>query len=176
MKKLHAIIVCLLLTAFAASTMAKKKQIPQMYMFGFSASFKDSLVFFTNVQEVKNVWYDTKDKFLLGRENYSSQLNNHLASEQALVNRTSIVIFDRKKKKVEKKFAKMKQQYTTKAKGKFDVRYLKDEDFRFQMVELNFDDEQAKVKKEKKKEKKKENKLESKTKKEKTKRQEKGQK
>lgn len=172
MKKLHAIIVCLLLTAFAASTMAKKKQIPQMYMFGFSASFKDSLVFFTNVQEVKNVWYDTKDKFLLGRENYSSQLNNHLASKQALVNRTSIVIFDRKKKKVEKKFAKMKQQYTTKAKGKFDVRYLKNEDFRFQMVELNFDDEQANVKKEKKKE----NKLESKTKKEKAKRQEKGQK
>ena len=39
---------------------AKRVKVPKVYVCGFSASFNDSLVYFTDIQEVKDVWIDTK--------------------------------------------------------------------------------------------------------------------
>lgn len=132
------------LLALALSTtqaMAKKKVIDKMYMFGFSASFKDSTVYFTDVQEVNNVWFDTKNKFLLGREFYSEQLKDFLSKKRQLPARTCVVMFDSKQKKAEKKLLKMKRLYTVKAKGKYEVQYLGPEDFKFKTLDLDFSEQ-----------------------------------
>ena len=140
MKKLPLMLVCLILATCTLHIHAKKETVQKMYMFGLSASFKDSVVYITDIQEVKDVWYDTKTKFLLGRENYSSQLSQYLTEQKGQKNRTSIVMFS-----LDKKLSTMKQLYTVKSKGKFDVRYLTATDFAFQTVELNFDDDDPRL-------------------------------
>lgn len=129
----------MLCMAFAPHEVAAKiKPIDKMYMFGFSASFKDSIVYFTDIQAVDSAWIDTKTKFLQGRELYSEQLKNHLATNLNESNRTCIVMFAKKRSKLEKKYLKLKRLYTIKAKGLYDVRYLNNDDFKFKTVVLDF--------------------------------------
>lgn len=74
MKILKYILFSLLLTAAMPTEMqAKRMKMPKMFMFGFSASFQDSIIYMTDVQEIEGAWYDTKTKFLLGRQHYSYQ-------------------------------------------------------------------------------------------------------
>ena len=119
---------------------AKKTIVPRIYMFGFAASFNDTIVHFTDVQAVDNAWMDTKSKFLLGRDNYSFQLRDYLEQQQQLPNRTCIVIFGEKREKVEKKLLKLRNLYTTpKKKGQqgFEVRYVDQNQFKFQTVDMS---------------------------------------
>lgn len=141
----------------ATESSAKRKMVPRVYMFGFSASFTDSLVYFTNVQAVDSAWMETSKNFLLGRDNYSYQLRDYFTNEQKQPNRTCIVVFSENRKKVEKKLLKMKQKYTVKAKGKYDVRTVADTDFKFKSVDMDIqevDDKAAEAPKTKKKKKK----------------------
>ena len=85
--------LALLLPSLSA---ARVKVEPKMYMFGFAASFNDTIVHFTEIQAVDSVWYDTKSKFMLGREHYSTQLRNHLA-DRDMPARTSIVSSTRRR-------------------------------------------------------------------------------
>ena len=115
---------------------AKRKLMPKVYIYGFSAAFNDSTVYFTDVQEVENVWIDKKTKFLLNRQFYSSQLKAHLASKQNLPDRTCIVMYGLTRKDAEKKYIKLKKQYTVKAKNKFNVQYINSGEFKFKAVEV----------------------------------------
>lgn len=126
--------------ALAATAAGKGKMMPRVYMYGFSASFTDSTVYFTNVQAVDSVWIDTKTNFLLGRENYSIQLKDMLASKMGAPNRTCIVMFSTKRNKVEKDFVKMRRKYTEKAKNHYDVRYIADTDFRFKPIDMSYEE------------------------------------
>ena len=79
--KLQRIILAALLIVAAivpAAMTAKNVKLPKVYMFGFAASFNDTIVHFTDVQAVDSVWMDSKTHFLLGRENYSNMLRNYL--------------------------------------------------------------------------------------------------
>lgn len=126
----------MLLTTTTAS--AKKVITPKVYMYGFAASFNDSIVHFTDIQTLDSVWIDSKTGFLLGRENYSFQLRDYLGSQQ-MPQRTCIVVYNTDRKKLEKKFVKMKRLYTTSKDGRiyFDVRYLEDKDFHFTTVDMS---------------------------------------
>ena len=138
MKILKYILFTLLLAvAMPTEMQAKKVMKPTMYMFGFSASFQDSIIYMTDVQEVKNVWYESKDKFLLGREHYSSQLKNYLENTKQQPNRVCVVMFAETRKDIEKLFIKMRKEYTVKAKGRYDMRYLTTEEFRFEAVDMS---------------------------------------
>ncbi|MBR2244110.1 MAG: hypothetical protein IJ888_05190 [Prevotella sp.] len=116
---------------------AKRMKAPKMYMFGFSASFQDSIVYMTDVQEVEGAWYDTKTKFLMGRQHYSYQLKDFLANNMQQPNRVCVVMYALTRKEAEKKFIKLRKEYTIKAKGKYDVRYLTTADFQFQPVDMS---------------------------------------
>ena len=52
----------------------KYQKVPRLYVFGIAASFNDSVVYITDIQQVDSAWMATKTKFLLGRNNYSNQL------------------------------------------------------------------------------------------------------
>ncbi len=144
MKSLKYIAAAMMLaSAFAAGDVsAKRKMIPEAYIFGFSASFTDSVVYFTNVQAIDSTWIDSKTKFLLGRENYSYQLKDYFTHKQGQPARTCIVFYERKKKDIEKAFLKLKKKYTVKAKDMYDVRYIDGRDFMFKPVDMGIAEEE----------------------------------
>jgi len=116
---------------------AKTKLMPKAYMFGFAASFNDSIVYFTQIQEVDSVWAEGKKDFLAGRSNYSYQLRNYIERNMKKEYPTCVVISSFKRKDVEKKYKKMKKQYTEKNAGKYDVHYISDADFRFYAIDMS---------------------------------------
>ena len=94
----------------SAFSLKGKKQESGMYMAGVSASFTDSLIYFTDVQFVDSVVLD-KNKLLPLRELYSEQLEDYLENNLGMKNRTCFIYFDYKKEKVEKSIKKMKAKY-----------------------------------------------------------------
>lgn len=117
---------------FPAATAAKGVVAQKVYMFGFAASFNDTIVHFTEIQPMDSAWIDSKSQFLLGREQYSHTLRNYLAS-QDMPHRTCIVIYDKKLSKLQKRYVKMKKLYAgdKKQKNRNDIRMIAASDFQF---------------------------------------------
>ena len=110
--------IALALAIVAISSLAAQAKIEPTtaYMFGFASSFNDSTVYITSVQKVDSVYLSHKNLFLEGRDNYSFQLRDYLESIGE-PKRTCIVMFDRNFKKAEKKWTKLYERYTKKAKA-----------------------------------------------------------
>ncbi|MBQ8265895.1 MAG: hypothetical protein IJY95_04750 [Bacteroides sp.] len=115
----------IVLAMCTASTLENKKN--GMYIVGVSASFTDSLIYFTDIQFVDSVNVD-KNKLLPMRSQYSDQLENYLEQVKGMKNRTCFIYFNEKKSKLEKNIIKMKENYQKE--GKSILRELGDE-FKF---------------------------------------------
>ena len=113
------------LTALTASAVNKPEKV---YMYGFAASFNDSTVYFTSLQEIDSVYIDSKTKFLYSRDNYSYQLRDYLSAHGA-ENYTCTTVFALNRKAAEKKYAKLRKRYTQG--GKYTVKELSKTDFIF---------------------------------------------
>ena len=134
----HLTLAASLLAVLAyVPSLAQNRVVPKAYMFGFAASFTDSIVFFTDIQEVDSVWVMPKKHILAGRSNYSYQLRNFCADSLGFKNRTVVVVSSLKRKDIEKKYAKMKKDYTVKHAGKYDVHYIDASEFRFTPVNMD---------------------------------------
>ena len=120
-------LVCLMCSAFTM-----KEKTNGMYIVGVSASFADSVIYFTDVQFVKNLSLGS-DKLLEMRSYYSDQLDEYLEADKGLKNRTSFVYYNTKKEKLEKIIKKMKDKY--RKEGKSVLRDL-GSDFKFVRVVL----------------------------------------
>ena len=118
-------LVCMMCSAFTM-----KDKTNGMYIVGVSASFTDSVIYFTDIQFVKNLTLGN-DKLLYLRSYYSDQLDEHLELEKGLKNRTSFVYYSPKKEKLEKVIKKMKNKY--RKEGKSVLRDL-GSDFKFVRV------------------------------------------
>ena len=130
----YAFLAVVMLVASTAT--AKKVVVPQMYMFGFAASFNDTIVHFTNIQKVDSVWVDAKTKFLADREVYSSQLQQYLTNQE-MPYRTCVVVYAETREKAEKKYLKLRRLYISPKKDhgqRYEVRYIEDDKFRFHSV------------------------------------------
>ena len=135
MKFFKFIALSIALTAFLPADAAKKpEKTTKAYLFGFVANFSDSIVYFTDIQEVENVVIQRKTKFLEGRESYSDQLRYYFSEKLNMPHRTCIVSFGLTRKEAEKKYVKMRKIYTEKSAGRYDVRYITENDFKFQAV------------------------------------------
>ena len=99
------------LSICTASTLEKKNK--GMYIVGVSASFTDSLIYFTDIQFVDSVKLG-KDKLLPMRGQYSDQLEAYLEQQKGMENRTCFIYFDEKKANLEKAIKKMKEKYQKK--------------------------------------------------------------
>ena len=132
-------ILMTLLFCVAMGADAKRIQPKHMYIFGFAASFKDSVVYMTEIQDVPNVWYDTKSKFLLGRDNYSAQLKEYFRDKLQMPDRVCMVIFAKTMKKAEKKYLKLRKKYLSNKKhtSTYEVRYVTTQDFKFEAVDVS---------------------------------------
>lgn len=139
--KLHLKAISFILTLLALYPigMQAKGSDKGAYIYGFATSFKDSVVYITDIQELPTARVIGKAKFLYGRDNYSYQLQTYLV-EQGVKYPTCITSFSQDKKKAEKSYIKLRKRYTTE-KG-FTVKYVTLSEFKYQPVEI--DDEAVK--------------------------------
>jgi hypothetical protein len=98
----------LVLMVCTASTLEDNKK--GMYIVGVSASFTDSLIYFTDVQFVDSVTLNS-EKLLSNRSQYSEQLEDYLKMREGGKNRTCFIYYNKKKASLEKMVKKMKEKY-----------------------------------------------------------------
>lgn len=132
MKILKHLMLAVILTAILPVVAAAKSSVmPKGYLFGFVGNFTDSVVYFTDIQEVDSIVYDKRSRFLIGRDIYANQLRNYFTEELKMPHRTCIVSFGLTRKAAEKKLMKMRKLYTGKNAGKYEIRQLNENQFRF---------------------------------------------
>lgn len=133
-------IAAFILAAIIPTTSQAKGTAPQrVYMFGFAASFNDTIVHFTNIQTIDSVWIEGKTGFLLGRHLYSTMLRDYLDKNQ-MPYRTCVVFYNKNLKKLQKKYIKMKKLYLgtgKKVKNRNNVKDIVEGDFRFTAFNYN---------------------------------------
>ena len=138
MKRIVMMLVAVMALGMGIQTSAKKVQVPKMYIFGFAASFNDTIVHFTNVQEIDSAWIEKKNNFLQTRELYTYQLRDFLANKKQMPRRTCVVYAHKNRKKVEKKYLKFRKLYTPSKnqRQQYDLRYVEDKEFHFKTINL----------------------------------------
>lgn len=149
MKRIIYTFLAMAILTFATSqpTAAKRVVVPEMYMFGFAASFNDTIVYFTDIQRIDSAWIEKGSKFLQSRNVYSSQLKNYLTAQLNMPHRTCVVFFNKSRAKVEKQFVKMRRKYGPQKDGRerFELRYISEQDFKFKSTDLTGLDEEEKA-------------------------------
>ena len=118
--KAKSIILIAALTLSASISFALNKPT-RLYVYGFAATFNDSTVYFTNIEEIDTAWVDTKSKFLYSRDNYSYQFRDYLKS-QGVAHPTCITGYATSRKEAEKKYTALKRRYTSK--GKYNIKII----------------------------------------------------
>lgn len=141
MKNIIKIALCIALFAFTSTEAGAQNLKTKVYMYGFCASFNDSTVYFTDIQEVEEAYVGKKTHFLYGRDSYSYQLKQHMQA-LGLKTPTCMVGFADKRDKAEKKYMKLRQRYT-KVPGKYDVKFIAATDFQFEGITATEEDEPA---------------------------------
>lgn len=128
-------IICFLFMALlavsAVGKQPKEKKKYGVWLAGVSASFTDSLVYFTNLQYVDSAAVD-ENGMLVARSAYSMQLKDYLEQKQGGKNRTCFMFFNRKQKGLQKEMDKLKENYK---KGNSLVLLDVNPDFKFEKPE-----------------------------------------
>lgn len=106
----------------------KKPRMQSVYVFGFSASFTDSIAFLTDVMKVDSA-YIMPNGFLADRSYYALQLENFVLGEHRVKNSTNAVYFSTKKKQVDKIYEKMNRKYQRS--DKFLLIYVGEDELKF---------------------------------------------
>ena len=127
--KFAKMMASLLVVLMLCSAFTKKEKAEGVYMAGVAASFCDTVIYFTDVQLVENLYL--KDKMLPQRSEFSSQLKNFVENTYGTANQTCFVYFNTKKEKLEKAMRKMKEKY--RKDGKLVIREV-DKNFKFTLV------------------------------------------
>lgn len=121
MKALMALaLVFVLGSAFTTADKAKKDKDSDdvVYILGVAASFNDSIVYFTQVQELRGVCLEKKTGFLPGRSGYAYQMKNFIEQTYQKPNYTCMIYFSKKRKTIDKEVTRMMKKYQAqKAKG-----------------------------------------------------------
>ena len=133
MKKIFSIlfILCLVMPSLTFANDGKKKDAKkkiqtEVYVWGVSLSFSDSIVYFTEIQRVEGAIIE--DKLLPNRHLYAYELKDYMSYEEGKPGRTSFIYFSDKRSKLEKKEQKVKKRFVEG--GEKTVRYLGDK-FKF---------------------------------------------
>ena len=130
MSQYHKYIFCAL-TLLCSLGISAENRPKTVYMYGFAASFNDSTVYFTDIQQVDSAYIDHRTKFLYSRSNFSYQLRNYLAN-QGFANATCITSFALSRKEAEKKYLALRKRYISA--GRNTIKYIKESDFKFTAI------------------------------------------
>ncbi|WP_217929873.1 hypothetical protein [Bacteroides caecimuris] len=119
--------IALVFTMCSAFSLKKDHSKP-IYAFGISASFTDTIVYFTDIQILDSAKV-SKEGFLAHRELYSYQLKNYLEDNQLQENSTCMIYFSENRKKLEKEATKILNKY--KKNNGMTVSRIDSDNFRF---------------------------------------------
>ena len=127
MKRIFSIlfILCLVMPSLSFAKGGKKKEtkkkiVTEVYVFGVSLSFTDSVAYFTEIQHIDGAIIE--DKMLPNRHLYSYELKEYMSYEEGKPGRTSFIYFSDKRSKLEKKELKVRKKLLYN--GEKTVRYL----------------------------------------------------
>ncbi len=110
-------------------SLSAKVERTTVYMFGFSASFTDSVVYVTDVQRLDSAYVETKHGFLMDRVAYSDQLQTYLEAARQMPNPTCTVFFHAKKNKLMEEYNRIRKRYGSD--GNVVLKELTDGSFKF---------------------------------------------
>ena len=127
MKYWKFVFITLMLFGLTTTITAKEAyKAAKVYMFGFSESFNDSTVNFTDIQAIDAFVENNHTHFLINRDEYSYQLRYYIESRQLNSYPTE--------KEAMKKYIKLQERYTKKAKQKYIVNAIPSSQFHFKTV------------------------------------------
>lgn len=98
------------ISVVAASAQGKNKEV---YIFGVSTSFGDSIAYFTEVQHLEGVVLENGGDKLPNMQVYSYQLKDYM-SQQGQAGRISAIYYATSEKKARKQEAKLRKHLQTK--------------------------------------------------------------
>ena len=123
-------ILALFLSIVCGAFAEKAKIKTDISNFGVAISISDSVVYMTDMQEIGKVTVEKKTKFLVDRREYSNQLSEYI-SRTGDGRMTTLVSYNLKKKKAEKRYLKIKERFI---KDGYVVKYITKEEFAFTPV------------------------------------------
>ncbi len=130
--KIKRYILSLIILLCAMSIQATNPQ-SGVHIFGFATSFTDSTIYITEIQYLDSAYIE-KHHFLLGREQYSYQLQNYLSTKGIKIHPTCVTFFAQEKDQIEKKYLTLRKKYE-KA-GKFIIKVIPLKDFIYHPIPL----------------------------------------
>ena len=83
----------------------------KVYLFGVSQTLTDSIIYITSINEVDSINLEPKTKFLPFRSVFSLQMKEYLEGKQNLTHQTSCVYYSTSRRKISKKFYKIKKHF-----------------------------------------------------------------
>lgn len=127
MKSLKTISILMLLLVVTSAFTLRKDDYKPVYVMGVSLCFGDSVVYFTDIQQIDSVRL-TKEGFLPSREGYSEQLKAYLEAKDGNINHTCITYFSEKKAALQKTVTKLMKRYRN---GSTVIQQIASSDFKF---------------------------------------------
>ena len=127
MKSLKTISILMLLLVVTSAFTLRKDDYKPVYVMGVSLCFGDSVVYFTDIQQIDSVRL-TKEGFLPSREGYSEQLKGYLEAKDGNINHTCITYFSEKKAALQKTVTKLMKRYRN---GSTVIQQIAPSDFKF---------------------------------------------
>ena len=124
-----------LLALVTLTAAAKKKETTygkgggKVYLFGVCQQLTDSVIYVTGICEVDSIDLDKKTKFLPFRSEFSLQLKEYMEGTQRKRNQTATVFYSPNRKKISKKYYKIKKRFLDNTYTKIVM--LDDTQFRF---------------------------------------------
>lgn len=106
-----------------------------VYIFGVGQNFNDTTVFLTEIIPVKFMKLDKKTKFLPFRSAFSLQLRQYLEGTLGHRSEVTCVFFDESRKKISKRFYKLKKRFLDE--GCSSLVVIKGSDFTFERPSID---------------------------------------
>jgi hypothetical protein len=129
MQRIHKICLFVLIALLAVVGMQAQKHV---YGFAYATSLKDSVVYVSTIQQIPDAQIG-RDGFLNYRADFGAQFGAYVQQYFDHPNVTSVVVFHKKRKKLEKRYLKMRK-LAQQEQGKriVEINYS---DFKFQTIE-----------------------------------------
>ena len=129
MQRIYKICLFVLLALLAAAGVRAQQRV---YAFAYATCLKDSVVYVSTMQQIPDAQIG-KDGFLNHRADFGAQFGAYVQQHFDHPNVTSVVVFHKQRKQLEKRYLKMRK-LAQQQQGKRVVE-INHSDFRFQAVE-----------------------------------------
>ena len=118
----------------ASEKQEKNDKTETIYIFGIGSAFGDTIVSITPIIELKGIKLEKKTGFLPFRSVFSLQLKTYLEGTLGYTQQTCSVVFSDKKKKLQKKYTKVKKAYLEDSGNTINI--IDGEKFTFKVPEI----------------------------------------